>query len=270
MPKPRLLLHIGAPKTGTTSFQSLLFNQQKAFRRHGYNPVFLNTPASQELAELFGCLESNHFTQKHGLHSPYQAALFFWPLLLKIKARLFLASRRKGVALLSSEHLFLRLTSEREINHFVLFLRKYFSNIQVVLYHRTEDSLKKSLYWEYLKSGGRATYDGFNEVSHKPEHNCDWAAHAWSNAVGKDAVTVRTYEGTPDVVDDILKQVLHIHDEALYKAKDPTKKRENTSPSFDKFEQLRQFNIAHPETDRNGTFMAENKAKRHAFIEQLK
>ena len=269
MSKRRLLLHIGAPKTGTTSLQSILLKHQQAIRKQGINPLFLNTAASQEFAELFGSFEANHFTRAQHLHSLHQAIKYYLPFVFKLNAKLFYNARRYNTTVISSEHLFLRLTSQREINHFVQFMQRFFTHIEVVIYHRSVDSLKKSLYWEYLKVGGRAKFDRFTEKNHKPQHDCDWAVNAWGNAVGQHAVMVRQYEQTPDVVDDFLTQVLGLPPNAFYTPAAPGKKRENTSPSFDKFEELRQYNLAHRDVAADGTMCQQARQARRDFVKTL-
>jgi hypothetical protein len=57
----RLVLHIGAPKTGTTSLQKALTHSGPALRAHGINVLFIDDYASRELAEYFGALNMGYF-----------------------------------------------------------------------------------------------------------------------------------------------------------------------------------------------------------------
>lgn len=265
--KGKLILHIGAPKTGTTSLQSYLRKSTKQCRKQSINPLFLHSDSSRELAEAFGTLKLTHFHKRNKLISPVANRDYFNEFMRQIVWRLYYSSYRYRTTVISSEHIFLRLTDKSNIENLLQFLQRFFNNIEVVFYRRPVEQLHKSLYWEYLKTGGTLEFSEFCCQEIPLEYDPDWVSKTWRRCVGENRFKEYDYSEVSDSVSHFCDEVLSIS--YIKPTESNPAKRQNSSPKFEEFEKLRQFNLETPEFDDSYNHLKENRKKRMAFANSL-
>jgi hypothetical protein len=137
MRKPKLLLHIGTEKTGTTAIQrSLAINRAKLASESIFDPEIFGR-FNHRLAEYVfqGITEEIHVEKMYGICNRREDRLKFkadiktkWP------AKLREVDLERWI--ISSEHFQSRLKTVDEIANLFSFLRKHYDEIKVVIYLR--------------------------------------------------------------------------------------------------------------------------------------
>lgn len=268
--KSNLILHIGAPKTGTTSLQYYLRNESRVLRGHGYNPVFMFGNDSRFFAELFATLEPNsHYLKKHNLTSGLRITRHFGRKLPKVILRLATSSIRCRTTIISSEHFSQRISNEAQISDLKRVLDFFFDKILVVFYWREKEGFAKSLYWEALKAGTSLRLEEYSASI--PKHLYpNWIIESWSKIFGQENLDVREYTKTVNTAYDFFDEVLRIRpDEYEELGRRTASTRINSSPTVEILETVREFNEKYPDIDKDGNFSRENRINRHKLIESL-
>lgn len=268
--RSRLVLHIGAPKTGTTALQGFLMRERRDLRRCGYDPVFLFNPSSRAFAEAFGTLDDRQlYFRRNDLHSGAGAALHFARVLASSSIRLARSSVCARNTVLSSEHFFLRLPTRRHVSDLAQFLGRFFGETRVVLYRRDREALTRSLYWEALKAGATVTIEEFRAAI--PRHHCqERVFDTWSEVFGRENLLVRSYDPGRDTVADFIEHVLGLCPRRFpARAGTVTPQLKNQSPRHAVFEEIRRFNQAHPVNGESGRARVESERRRDSFIAAL-
>lgn len=180
----RIVVHIGHQKTGTASVQATFHESAAALARHG---VFHWT------GERNHQLLARAYNAKH--REPSDAA---------IRAAFLKGARRAAgrTAVVSSE-LLVRLTRE-EIAAFIADMRPLAGEVAVLCYVRHPVSHASSSAHQAVRTGRRLA-----EVIARPQIvNVRRILTDWTEAVGRDAMTVRPFDraqlANGDVVDDVL------------------------------------------------------------------
>ncbi|MEO1678130.1 MAG: hypothetical protein AAFU80_08215 [Pseudomonadota bacterium] len=203
----RAIVHIGAPKTGSTSIQSFLRRNRDALRAQGF--VVPHDHFGVAPPHDFAAAALAHIDRQ--LIRPRQRVHFNMPTLEAQKAatadtvaRLadIAANAKEGeVALISSEHLMAWLKEPETVAGAVAFFKSHFSDVRYVMYFRPQPGRLLSGYSEAVKLGGTQTLRDFCEVRiREVENNVDntlnyaHTAELWADAAGKDKVTVRLLE----------------------------------------------------------------------------
>jgi hypothetical protein len=266
-----LILHIGAPKTGTTALQYFLSKESKALHKAGCRAVFLFNPSSRLFAEMFGQLDGGElFFRRNGINSAYRTAWHFGKRIPFIVLRLAASSFMSRKTIISSEHLFLRLSDKKQISDLQKFLKPFFRSIRVVFYSRDKSDFAKSLYWEMLKAGGTVTLEDY--LKDIPSHFDEkFVVSSWSEVFGAKNFTLIKYDKNMNTPIDFFIKVLGVdHKHLIELDRTVRQKVLNKSVSPEIFEHVRVFNESHPQFDQEGKLIMENRRKRDELIKQLR
>jgi hypothetical protein len=194
----RLVLHIGLPKTGTTSIQRALATRRRALAEAGIcYPASAGGGVAQMLHRVGLASDTTGRRVQENVRS------FRESLTAEIRA----LPESIGTVVLSAEQCSLLLRDAARIGALRDFLVPLFSAVQVVLYLRRQDLHAASLYAQGLRRGQLAPPD-LNAVASEYEGLYDYAAliGLWQHAFGEGNVTPRIFEPAHlmngDVVDD--------------------------------------------------------------------
>lgn len=201
-----LILHIGTPKTGTTSIQEFLHANRSIFADQGIAiPQLLGAKNHRWLAILSREVHKDaSFGPLKGVPSDQIEAI------KKTKAEELRAFVRKtGVPKYVASSEFLAALNQREIHRLKNLLSGIFTNIEILVYIRSPIGLAISAMGERLKRG-----DIINSLPHPSE--VGMADHRkliqkWSNGFGADKINVRILEKNflinSDLIADFIAQV---------------------------------------------------------------
>lgn len=206
----RVIVHIGMPKTGTSSIQAWLYGNRRELSRQGFYldrmPLLQARPREHlELAicqfDMAGELMPNQrmryvygFSDLAG-----QAAV----------ARRFteLFARKAAVAseetvLMSVEDVGGMTTTEGQVAGLESWLGQFFDDIRYIVYFRRQEDVLPSAYSQLIKTGRTLPFEDFFE---KRKQNDYFARVApWISVVGKDRITIRLLESDEMLDGDLI------------------------------------------------------------------
>lgn len=137
MNKPRLILHIGHPKTGTTSLQNYLLNNSSELLKVGYLFPVRHAPSANHVILPAGFVKKELLWKNHSQFYRFLPAFYegdfrrFWAALLDD-----IKKHDPHTVILSAEQLFKDYSA---LSHMPMgdFFRNYFSTVTVVAYIRS-------------------------------------------------------------------------------------------------------------------------------------
>ena len=200
--KPNLILHIGTEKTGSTSIQNFLKNNETHLNNLGYF-----------LPKIFG--KYNHYLLPFAFYDSYKNDSIVKSLGLSEDNDLFKAKQKDLLKqleteckknnnytwIITSELLSSRLTSINEINLLSKFLRSNFNTIKVVLYLRDPVEFYVSFVHEQIKWGHESNSDLFSEeIINKYISLTDYKKliNNWISAFSYEELVLRNYNTKSD------------------------------------------------------------------------
>jgi hypothetical protein len=186
-----IFLHIGLEKTGSTSIQSVLAENNEVLQLHGYDVP----------AEVFR--RKNHIELTTSVCNPDHIG-FLYEAENKVKFRekvsCYILEHNKNDIVFSGEHLSSRLLSKSEIINLNQLLCSKYHNIQVVVYVRSYSSWILSSYSEALKGGFAGAVEDFIALK-KPVriwspilNPMDKILSRWINVFGKKNVHIYSFD----------------------------------------------------------------------------
>lgn len=204
----KAVIHIGTPKSGTTTIQSFLALNRSALAEQGfrYQPLNPRHHAQMELG-LVGMIRAG---------DTVDAAVKQWALgaytedAQKAHVDRFEAVLADGVRswpehtyIGSSEQIFAWLSNPARIEAFDRFLRQYFDSVRYIVYFRPQHELMLSSYSERIKRGERPSFEQhFEERTNRM--NWNHRARMWARTVGRDALSIRLLDRDRMVNGDLL------------------------------------------------------------------
>ncbi|MEJ0046387.1 MAG: hypothetical protein WDN04_09895 [Rhodospirillales bacterium] len=181
MPR-QLLLHIGVPKTGTTSIQRALSAERAALSRHGV--CYLAGPGLPVPQFL------HRAALAHGRRDTRMARFRH-----ELGRQLAAQPADVGTVLLSAEQCSLFLRSPAEIECLRAWLAPLFETIRIIIYLRRQDALASSLYAQMLRRGvvePPALDTGREELSALYDYAT--LLERWAAVFGRAALVPRIFE----------------------------------------------------------------------------
>lgn len=194
----KAIIHIGAPKTGTTSIQDFLFANTAALAKQGFrfhrNVAGRGSQFEYPMAAMAqgGKLLHNPserirykartLDEAQAESAPHVAALADFP-----------TRWREPVALFSSEHILPWLDRASLIKTLDQMFTPVFSEVRYVVYFRAQRDLILSQYSEQIKRGATLTLDAFLDAR-LARLDLHPQIKRWVNTVGKDRLDVRLYD----------------------------------------------------------------------------
>jgi hypothetical protein len=181
-----LLLHIGTPKTGTSSLQHFLYNNRGILMTHSWDYPDLKSDFSS-IHDYANCKEKNgnifyHGTELYSYNSDIINELF-WKIEEKIS---------DYNVVISAEEIY-----EYETEKIISLIKERIPNLIVIIYLRRQDKYVESR-WNQIVKDDRCYKGGFDEYL---ELSCSWnEGHYYeklekiSKIIGLENIIVRIYE----------------------------------------------------------------------------
>ena len=241
----RATIHIGLPKTGTTSIQRFLALNAENLMRSGFHyPNFLAGQNHMELAAYAVGRGNVHLASIAGIRD-----LDHW-LEWRVSFReTFLRETSMGGRwIFSSEHISERLKTESRVRDLRILLDKAFDQVDIIMYLRRQDELALSFYSTWVRDGISKPFR-VDEVLESPgRFDFTQTIVRWKAEFSDDAIAIRLYprqDSGTDLIEDFAA-TLGLPDISNW----VRPKRLNTSLSAPELEFLRRFNKLVPRLDK--------------------
>ncbi|MCC5969909.1 MAG: hypothetical protein JJU15_08160 [Pararhodobacter sp.] len=234
----KALIHIGTPKSGTTTIQTFLAMNRHALRAQGfrYEPFLPRNVAQMEFG-LAGMIRAG----EHVNQPIKQWALGVYDLAAqRALVDRFEAALREGVQtwpehtfIASSEQIGSWLSKPRRILALDEFLLDQFEDVKYILYLRPQHELIVSSYSERVKRGETLSFDE-HFAQRLTRMNWHRLASKWVDAVGADRLIVRLLDRSELLNGDLLDDFCNIT--SLDRAPLETPPRMNTALSLEEID----------------------------------
>lgn len=204
----KAFLHIGNPKTGTTTIQDFLTKNRQQLLEDGY--YYPTSPGSLNQIKLpIFAMKNTRIQDIHrlcGLTKPEQVIKFQSQFQKKLEKELN-AINSKAV-IFSSEHCSSRLIFLEEIERLKKLLNHYFEEIEIIIYLRRQDKYLVSLYSTAIMGGVTTPLYLPSKDVIKNRYNYYNILKKWEAVFGKSAIKVRVFEREQLLNRDLLEDFM--------------------------------------------------------------
>lgn len=235
----KVFIHIGLPKTGSTTIQGLLFKNRKRLLDLGVlYPSATGTPTSKGLLP-FAVREP--LFQRYAIPKESPRDQPGYRAYLRARFAEEVAAAKPHTIIISDEALSVRLTHIEDIERIADLFQTVVSSVVVIAYLRRQDEVALSFAWNYVRDGLAAPFS-FPPIG-KALRYYDYARilFPWAKVFGKNSIKIRrfgpTYLLNNDVILDFLNAV-ELNKEYL---KIPTRQL-NSSPDAKEMQFLDKLN----------------------------
>lgn len=188
------LIHIGIPKSGTSSIQAFLGLNRAALAEQGvlyapFNPAF-GSQYELPVTALEACgdgIGPDLERSRLGFHSRADQKAYVRAYADWLRQTLATAPQLHFVA--SSEHIHAWLTTPERITALDRFLGAHFAQVSYLLYLRPQEELLTSGYSEAIRRG--ASHDFATHLARRARMNLWHGLKPWLTVVGRDRLQVR-------------------------------------------------------------------------------
>ncbi len=206
-----IYLHIGNPKTGTTTLQWFFAHNRRELRRLGYR--YSRAPGRFNHRKLALYAKDpnkvDKFHRSAGLHSVRDVAVFREKFRRRFLRELKTCLEKDII--LSNEHCSARLQSNEEIARLRDLLREVDDDIKVIIYLRDQTDYYFSLFSTRVKGGATEPLDYSAATMGKTRYDYDKLLRKWRKVFGGANVIVRLFAkdelAQQDLITDMLRQV---------------------------------------------------------------
>ena len=260
-----LFLHIGSPKTGTTSIQIFLAEHSRLLVDQGVHVTqvcyannhieFAMLPMSFERASLPGAMRRE--LQLRGISTEQSFEQWKQKFLQKLRGDIAKAvSQGADKYLASSEFLFFLEGSEiQKLNDL---LQDLFSQVCVIMFVRDQVNQIESWYSTRVKNGYGGSLSDFLELHLNPDGSLNWhhLDQNWSRVFGDENVVVRLHDSKVDVRATFLSAC------GILSVSLPVRRADEANPAVSKIEAML-LQLARKKFEVGGTYLKDTGAKRH-------
>jgi hypothetical protein len=190
----KLILHIGAPKTGTTAVQSFLTGNQRLLE-----PAFdisIPKPLSYSRAARMHVYATQKVSHRKRAKLGVNKSLDEFNREYEAQISALADSMCTKTAICSNELLF--GLKRQDVDRLKYLLSSVFSSYHVILYLRRQDLLETAAYLQAYK-GGYDQIEAFSAVLKRRRPNYSTVIRTWSTAFGPENVT-------PFLYDDVMRE----------------------------------------------------------------
>jgi hypothetical protein len=212
MDEKTIYLHIGAPKTGTTTIQRYLVENCDVLKDEGYlipsqsrkeniNHIYLANYAIDEDKMPRVRIICNTKTVE-------QVRTFRKKFRRQLRGEILRFNGRNIV--FSNEHCFKFLTSIHEVTRLRELFEGLFSEIKIVLYIREQSELLCSHYSTAVKNNYTQPIKNIEEFSESLDYNFNEKLRPWEEVFGIENITLRIFDRATLIDRDIISDFCHV------------------------------------------------------------
>ena len=206
----KLILHIGTAKTGTTTAQEWLSTNRAALNNAGIWYPRTGGTNHQWLAILaMDPDKPDDGFYRLGLTDPEKHSTFVGKI-SEAFAREYAdaSSANPGTAIISSEHLHLRLPSDEMVARVERFLAPYFTSVEVIVHLRPQVDYTVSAASTASLLGSKIDTAWFDDgASMRSNLDYNGLVHRWEQAFGKSNVRLVSYKREPSLVEMLIERL---------------------------------------------------------------
>lgn len=211
----KLIIHIGTAKTGTTSIQLFLYQNQDLLRENGYH--FLQNVGKKNNRELAAyCMndyKNYNFFRTGNISTKEDKEIFKKNLVKKLKEEILSLPESVHTVIVTSEHFHSRTKTEEEVKNLYILMAPYFTDIKIVCYIREQIKMCTSLYSTAIKSGNNPLFADFLKKCTPDNiyYNYSDMLLNWEKVFGRKAIDVSLFEKKEflnhDLLDDFIAKI---------------------------------------------------------------
>lgn len=208
----KLILHIGFPKTGTSSIQTFLFENTELLKKNRI--LYLATDERVEYRNLAVIAMNEKRSDAYTRHLLSQTQFSREDLVADLTKQITLDFKSINkedydAVIISSEHLSSRLKRLEEVERLKSILEPYFDDVNVVAYIREQAERIPSQYSTHIKSGGTLKFDKFVHRCHESVGMFyDKTLKNWVKVFGKDRTLVRIFDKREFIGGDLFQDFI--------------------------------------------------------------
>ncbi len=207
---PHVYLHIGTPKTGTTSFQAWCAQNRKALRRQGVLYPRSLGPVNHIKAMVYSAdfVDGDRLSRRNSVTTPEELERFRAELETAFSNEV--TSVRPSAVLVSNEHLYSRLVSESMVRRAKDLVSRVGDEVTVVVHVRPQIDLLVSNSSQAARLGKVVTSQWFTRGAVGPKnplYDLSGSVALWERVFGAENVRTVPFRRRPDmsaVVTDLL------------------------------------------------------------------
>jgi hypothetical protein len=207
--RPKVILHIGAEKTGTSAIQRFLAENRPALALQGW--FYPSVPGGENHEKLTAYAERDErvdgFRTGLGIASTADIA----PFRERFEAELLAEIEQnpsRGI-IFSNEHCSSRLTTPEEVERLRALIARFSDDVTIVVYLRRQDEFMLSTYSTHIKSGWTGKLALPTGAPVEARYDYEKLLDRWVAAFGREKIVPRVYERTQleggDAVTDFLR-----------------------------------------------------------------
>lgn len=217
----KAIVHIGIEKTGTTSIQEYLYQNQKQLKDNGF--YFIQSAGKRNNWALpFYCMSDDKYDycfnhepilKNKGITSLKRINKFKHVFINNFQNEIKSIQNGIHTVIISSEHFHSRTNTQEEVDNVYELLSSVFSEIKIVCYLREQVATRTSSYSRAIWSGGSLSIDDFIQQC-KPENiyfNYYEMLMNWERSFGLESLDVSLFDPNQflngDLLDDFTAKI---------------------------------------------------------------
>jgi len=211
----KVILHIGAEKTGSTALQEFLYANREQLLMSGLALLdSVNVPNNLKLVGY--CKEPDDLSYGYfidlGFRKLEDKVLFYADFEKEFSREISSLPESVHTVIITSEHFHSQIYDKNEIVRLKNFLDRYFSDVQIVCYLREQYSLARSFYSTAIKHGYVVLFEDFltGATLDNDYYNHLNSMEKWSDIFGLKNIVARVYERKYLVENDIRRDFLAV------------------------------------------------------------